>query len=200
MSMSRPLLYSPLRTHMRMFEREEGHACVSPMPGAGSAQSGLNWIRAFATACDEKPEPTGSTIVLDLDEMWHCVKKKRQKLWIWKALDQETGRPLDWECGRRDQATVKKMVDRLASWDVNIYCTDQWGTYASVIPPDTLVQSEATTHEIERHHGRQRHGFGRFKRKSIIASKSTEMVDLTMALLARFWVNGNQDALRSRLG
>ena len=62
------------------------------------------------------------------------------------------------------------------------------------------MQSTATTHEIERHHGRQRHWFGRFKCKSIIVSKSTEMVDLTMALFARFWVNGNQDELLSLLG
>ena len=46
----------------------------------------------------------------------------------------------------------------------------------------------------------QRHWFGRFKRKSIIISKSKEMVDLTMALLAKFWVNGNQDELLSLLG
>jgi insertion element IS1 protein InsB len=70
----------------------------------------------------------------------------------------------------------------------------------SVIPQDTLVQSKALTHEIERHHGRQRHGFGRFKRKSMIVSKSKEMVDLTMALFAKFWVNGNQDELLSLLG
>jgi insertion element IS1 protein InsB len=164
-----------------------------------SAQSVLNWIRAFATAYYEKPEPTGRTIILELDEMWHYVKKKCQKLWIWKALDQETGQLLDWECGRRDKATLKKMVDRLAQWDVKIYCTDQWGTYASVIPQDKLVQSKAATHDIERNHCRQRHWFGRFKRKSIIVSKSKEMVDLTMALFARFWVNGNQDELISLL-
>jgi insertion element IS1 protein InsB len=62
------------------------------------------------------------------------------------------------------------------------------------------VQSKALTHEIERHHGRQRHGFGRFKRKSMIVSKSKEMIDLTMALFAKFWVNGNQDELLSLLG
>jgi hypothetical protein len=33
-----------------------------------SAQSVLNWIRAFATAYYEKPEPTGRTIVLELDD------------------------------------------------------------------------------------------------------------------------------------
>ena len=60
------------------------------------------------------------------------------------------------------------------------------------------MQRKTTTHAIERHHGRQRHGFGRFTRKSIIVSKSEEMVDLTMALLARFWVNGSQDELLSK--
>jgi insertion element IS1 protein InsB len=164
-----------------------------------SAQSVLNWIRTFAKAHGEKPEPAGQTIVLQLDEMWHYLKRKRQKLWIWKALDHESGQLLDWECGRRDKATLKKLVDRLAPWHVKLYCTDQWGTYASVIPQDKLLQSKATTHAIERNHCRQRHWFGRFKRKSIIVSKSKEMVDLTMALFARFWVNGNQDELMSLL-
>jgi transposase len=52
-----------------------------------SAQAVLNWIRTFAMEHYAKPEPTGKTIVLQLDEMWHSLKKKRQKLWIWKALD-----------------------------------------------------------------------------------------------------------------
>jgi insertion element IS1 protein InsB len=164
-----------------------------------SAQAVLNWIRAFATEHSKKPEPTGKPMVLELDEMWHYLTRKRRKLWIWKALDRDTGQLLDWECGRRDKATLKKLVDRLVPWDVKLYCTAPWATYASVIPPDKLVQSKATTHAIERNHGRQRHWFGRFKRKSIIISKSKEMVDLTMALFAKFWVNGNQDELLSLL-
>ena len=165
-----------------------------------SAQSVLNWIRAFAQEHDEKPEPTGKAILLELDEMWHDLKKKRWKLWIWNALDRETGQLLDWECGRRDQATLKKLINRLSQWDVNVYGTDTWATYASVIPQDKLGQSKATTHDIEHNHCRQRHWCGRFKRKSIIVSKSKEMVDLTMALFAKFWINGNQDELISLLG
>jgi insertion element IS1 protein InsB len=165
-----------------------------------SAQSVLNWLRTFAQEHYEKPEPTSRAIILELDEMWHYLKQKRRKLWIWKALDRDTGQLLDWECGRRDKATLKKLVDRLLSWEVKVYGTDKWAAYTSVIPQDTLVQSKAMTHEIERNHGRQRHWFGRFKRKSIIVSKSKEMVDLTMALFAKFWVNGNQDELLSLLG
>ena len=164
-----------------------------------SAQAVLTWIRTFAANYDEKPEPTGRTIVLQRDEMWHYLKNKRGKLWIWKALDRDTGQLLDWECGRRDKKTLQKMVDRLARWDVKLYCTDKGAPYASIIPPDKRVQSKATTHNIERNHCRQRQWFGRFKRKSIIVSKSKEMVDLTMALCAKFWVNGNQDELLSLL-
>jgi hypothetical protein len=51
--------------------------------------------------------------------------------------------------------------------------------------------SKARTDGIERNHGRQRHWFGRFKRRSIIVSKSKDMVDLTMALFARFRVHGD---------
>jgi IS1 family transposase len=145
----------------------------------------LNWIRAVANQHYEKPTPTGSLIVIELDEMWHYLKNRRQKLWIWKALDPDSRKLLDWECGRRNKATLKMMVDRLAQWDVKLYCTDKWGTYASVIPADKLVQNKAATQDIERNHCRQRHWFGRFKRKSIIVSKSKEMVDLTMALFAK---------------
>ena len=43
----------------------------------------------------------------------------------------------------------------------------------------------------ERHHCRQRHGFGRFRRTSSMVSKATEMGDRTLALFTRFWGNGN---------
>jgi IS1 family transposase/transposase-like protein len=132
------------------------------------AQAGLNWIRTFAQKYQEQPEPTGRGLILELDELWHDVQKNRQQLGIWTALDQDPGQLLDWECGRRDKAPLKKMVDRLASRDVQVSCTDTWGTYASVIPQDNLGQRTTTT--------------------------------LTMALLARFWVNGNQDELLSLLG
>jgi insertion element IS1 protein InsB len=94
---------------------------------------------------------------------------------------------------------LQKLIDRLAQWDVKRYGTDKWATYASVIPADKLVQSKATTHDIERTHGRQRHWFGRFQRKSVIISNPPEMVDLTRALFAKFWINGNQDELLSPL-
>ena len=70
-----------------------------------SAQAVLDWVRTFATEYKEKPESTRRTMVLERDEMWHYLKTKRSKLWIWKALDRDTGQLLDWEWGRQDKAT-----------------------------------------------------------------------------------------------
>lgn len=87
--------------------------------------------------------------------------------------------------------TLKKRVDRLAQGNMQMSYTNTWAASASIILQDTLGQSKATTPAIERHHCRQRHWFRRFTRKPIIISQSQEMVDLTMALCAKFWSNGN---------
>jgi hypothetical protein len=103
-----------------------------------SAQSVLNWIRAFAREHEQKPEPTGRIIILERDAMWHYRKKERCQLWMWKAREQETGQLLAWECGRREKAPLQKMVDGLIQWAVTIYWLDDWAPYASVIPQDKL--------------------------------------------------------------
>lgn len=116
---------------------------------------------------------------------------KKNKLWIWKAYRRETGELIDWECGGRDKGTLSKLMERLSRWKVELFCTDNWGVYPEVIVADKLYQSKSQTVYLEQNNGRQRHWFARFRRKSIVVSKTLEMVDLTMALFARFHVNGS---------
>ena len=149
----------------------------------------LKWIKAFAKEHYEKPAP-GDAILVELDEMWHYLKSKN-KLWIWKAYRRETGELIDWECGGRDRQTLKKLLDRLSKWNVELYCTDNWAAYAEEIPESKLYQGKSQTYYLEQNNGRQRHWFARFRRKSIVVSKTLEMVDLTMALFAKFHVNGS---------
>jgi insertion element IS1 protein InsB len=87
--------------------------------------------------------------------------------------------------------------ERLKRWKVEIYCADHWDVYPSEIPLEKLVQGKAHTVLIERNNGRQRHWFARFRRKSIVASRSLHMVNLTMALFARFHVNGNREDIKT---
>ena len=157
-----------------------------------SATAVLKWIRTSAQKLAPKPTLSpGTRVVLELDEIWHYIGKKKNKLWIWKALDRNTGHLIDWECGGRDKQTLEKLTARLSTLTVKTYYTDNWQVYKSVLPASKLIQTKAETHRIERNNCRMQHWFGRFKRKSIIVSKSVEMVNLTIALFARFRVNGD---------
>jgi len=56
------------------------------------------------------------------------------------------------------------------------------------IPENNMVQGKQGAVAIERNNSRQRHWFARFRRKSLVVSKSLRMVDVTVALPARFHV------------
>ena len=150
----------------------------------------LQWIRDFANQHAQPPEPQTDTVVLELDEMWHYLKKKSRnsgfgKLCVVIPENSSDGSVVI------DKATLKKLIQRLEKWNVKVYYTDDWHPYRAVIPKDKLVQTKKETHRIERNNCRMRHWFGRFKRKSIIVSKSVEMVNVTVALFAKFRVNGD---------
>ena len=42
-----------------------------------STPSVMAWIEQFAEAFAQKPEPEGRAVVVELDEMWHFLKKTR---------------------------------------------------------------------------------------------------------------------------
>ena len=42
-----------------------------------SAQSVMRWVRDHARDRCPKPEPSGRAVVVELDEMWHFVEKRR---------------------------------------------------------------------------------------------------------------------------
>jgi Transposase and inactivated derivatives, IS1 family len=88
-------------------------------------------------------------------------------------------------------------MKRLCRWSVCFYCTDEWAAYANVIAEADLVQGKQGTVSIERNNARQRHWFVRFKRKTSVVSKSLRMIDLTIALFARFHVNGQREEIAS---
>jgi insertion element IS1 protein InsB len=73
----------------------------------------------------------------------------------------------------------------------------KWKVCPMEIPADQLITGKGGAVGIERNTCRRRHRFARFKRKSIVVSKSLHMVDVTMALFARFHVNGAREDIAS---
>jgi transposase-like protein len=55
------------------------------------AQSVLRWVCNYVDHHCSKPPP-GDAVVIELGEMWHFLRRKDNKVWIWKAFDRATRR------------------------------------------------------------------------------------------------------------
>lgn len=109
--------------------------------------------------------------------------KKTHKLWIWKAVDYETGQLLDWELGGRDMLTFQRLYQRVEQrFHPKLYCADHWDAYRIVIPEERLVQSKSGTSRVESNNASTRHWFARFKRRTCVVSRCQQMVNLTLKL------------------
>jgi len=93
---------------------------------------------------------------------------------------------VDWECGGRDKVTCERLIERLRRWRTRLFCADDYAVYGVLLPVGQLYTGKDETHGIERDNARQRHWLARFRRRSIVVSKATRMVDVSIALFARF--------------
>src|SRR5512135_1771930 len=148
------------------------------------------------------PSPHQRKTALSSSNSTRCtiISKKSNKLWIWKAYCRNTGQLVDWECGDRDQNTLTRLLDRLKTWKVVLYCTDAYAPYDHALPVGRHFQGKEQTWRLEQNNGQQRHWYRRFQRRTLVVSKSVRMVDRTMAMFARFHVNGSLEDIAHLFG
>ena len=113
----------------------------------------------------------------------HPVKKN--KLWVWKALDRANNRTVAWTLGNRDAATFKELYNRVKGKG-KTYFTDDWDVYRKVLPKRQHMIGKSKTMANERENSNTRHYLGRMTRRTKVVSKSEEMVDLSLRLLYYF--------------
>ena len=68
-----------------------------------------------------------------------------------------------------------------------------------MLPVGQRYSGKDETHGVERDNARQRHWLARFRRRSIVVSKTKRMVDVSLALFARFAGNDRISDLISML-
>ena len=78
------------------------------------------------------------------------------------------------------------MIERLRRWRTRLSCADDYAVSGVLVPVGQLYTGKDETHGIERDNARQRHWLARFRRRSIVVSKAQRMVDISIALFARF--------------
>ncbi len=117
--------------------------------------------------------------VIECDELWSFVGKKKEKQWVWLALDKNTREIIGVYIGDRSADSAKKLfnsIPAIYSLSAHFY-TDYWAAYNSAIPSDqhTAVGKESgKTNHIERFNNTLRQRVSRLVRDTLSFSKKIE--------------------------
>ncbi len=111
---------------------------------------------------------------------------KKNKIWIWTALDHFCEGILAWVIGDHSAETFKPLWDIVRLWGCYFYVTDGWPVYASFIDPGDHIISKTYMTRIEGENTRLRHYLARLHRKTLCYSKSVDMLKHSVRLLLHY--------------
>lgn len=118
----------------------------------------------------------------ELDEMRTYVGNKKRKYWIVYALDKSTKEVVDFKVGKRNNKTLKRVVDTLLLSKAKMIYTDKLRNYKYLIPESIHTASKHKINHIERKNLSVRTSLKRLSRKTICFSKSVGMLEATLGL------------------
>src|SRR5215218_8561002 len=107
---------------------------------------------------------------------------QKNKVWLWRAYDPVARRTLAWELGGRDDATCRRLLDKVGI-EGNIFVTDEWEGFRRLIPEEQHFAGKDLTFPIEQDNGDVRHHLARFRRRSKVTSRARHMVEGALKLL-----------------
>ena len=117
--------------------------------------------------------------MIEADELWSFVGTKRERWWVWAALDADTRQVVAMVAGDRSDHTARLLWETLPDEyrDGAIVCTDFLAQYKAVVPEDRHAaagKEAGLTAHVERFWCTIRQRCGRFVRKTLSFSKKVE--------------------------
>ena len=106
---------------------------------------------------------------------------EKNKVWIWRAIDGISRRPLGWELGHRGDTSAKKLIARVDTGTCS-FVTDEWPGFFRLLPEEKHFFGKDLTFPIEATNSDIRHRLARFHRRSKVTSRSKDMVEASLLL------------------
>jgi len=115
-------------------------------------------------------------LILECDELWSYVGKKRCQKWIWLALNRQTREIVGVALGQRTKSTARNLWTSLPPvYRQCVVCsTDFWAAYAAIFPSKrhrAVGKESGQTNHIERFNNTLRQRCSRLVRKTLSFSK-----------------------------
>jgi len=118
-------------------------------------------------------------LIIECDEMWSFVSSKKNKFYIWLAIDRDTREIIGCYIGDRTRSSARKLWASLPPVyrQCAVAYTDFWQAYCHVIPKNrhkAVGKETGQTNHIERLNNTFRQRISRLVRKSLSFSKNLE--------------------------
>jgi insertion element IS1 protein InsB len=118
-------------------------------------------------------------LILECDELWSFVGRKRQQQWLWLALDRNTREIVGVAIGTRTQATARSLWNSLPPVyrQCAICYSDFWAAYAAIFPSKrhrAVGKESGQTNHVERVNNTLRQRISRLVRKILAFSKKLD--------------------------
>lgn len=154
----------------------------------------LHWVRAAGLPLPDAPQSQEILEITDLDELQTFVGDKRNKLWIWTALNHFQAGILAWTVGDSPKATLRSRRAEtfkplwliVKCFECFFYVTDGWSVYPMFIEDGNHIVSKTYMTRIEGENTRLRHYLARLHRKTLCYSKSIKMLKCSLRLLLHY--------------
>jgi IS1 family transposase len=124
--------------------------------------------------------------VLELDELWSFVLRRKDKVWVWLAMCRATRQIVSVALGSRGAETCAELWGAIPEAYRRGHCySDFWDAYAKVIPPEqhsAVGKESGETAHVERFNNTLRQRLSRFVRRTLSFSKSEVMHEACLLL------------------
>lgn len=114
---------------------------------------------------------------IELDELWSFVQKKKNKQWVWLAINPANKQIIGFYIGDRSAKSAQELWKNIPSyWHENVsFFSDYWKAYKLIFESEThfaVGKDSGLTNHIERFNCTLRQRVSRLVRKSLSFSKS----------------------------
>ncbi|MBR8839474.1 MAG: IS1 family transposase [Stigonema ocellatum SAG 48.90 = DSM 106950] len=142
----------------------------------------IRWVRQ---AVRQLPENNHNSVplVAQLDELQTFIGQKKNKIWIWTALDKDYSEILEYVIGNRSAETFERLWSKISDWNCYFWITDGYKVYPNFLPDGDQIISKIAMTRVEGENSRLRHYLARLRRKTFCYSKSLEMLFISIKLL-----------------
>ena len=106
---------------------------------------------------------------------------EKNKIWIWRAIDGVSHKPLGWQLGHRGDACAKRLIYQVDTGTCS-FVTDEWGGFFRLLPEERHFPGKDLTFPIEATNSDIRHSLARFHRRTKVTSRSKDMVEASLLL------------------